>query len=434
MTDHEGREFTPEELQSLQAFADQAALALENARLYATAQDSLTRLRETQAQLVQAAKMSALGQLVSGVAHELNNPLSVIIGYGQLLLSREVPQPMRRPVELMVAQGDRMAKIVRNLLFFARQRPPERGAVDLQSGHRADAGAARQPAHALGHHASRRSFAPRSAGDHRRRPAARAGVPEPAAQRRAGDPRRRRPQGRIVDRARACARTGDVVYAEVIDDGPGIPPRPCRASSSRSSRRRWSGSGTGLGLSVSYGIIEEHGGRLSVQSRPGETMFTLELPVGAAAAATERPARCARCRQRRRGAWRWWWRTSRSVLDLVVALLKEHGWERGRRPTAAGPGSSASSARTYDLIVSDMRMPDGDGADVLHEGARAHDPDAGPALHLHHRRHRQPEALGVPGGRTGAGDREAVPAGACSRTRCARVMLRRLVHRVNALT
>ena len=54
--------------------------------LYATAQDSLTRLRDTQAQLVQAAKMSALGQLVSGVAHELNNPLSVIIGYGQLLL------------------------------------------------------------------------------------------------------------------------------------------------------------------------------------------------------------------------------------------------------------------------------------------------------------------------------------------------------------
>ena len=88
-----GASSPPDELQALQAFADQAALALENARLYATAQDSLTRLRDTQAQLVQAAKMSALGQLVSGVAHELNNPLSVIIGYGQLLLAREVPQP-----------------------------------------------------------------------------------------------------------------------------------------------------------------------------------------------------------------------------------------------------------------------------------------------------------------------------------------------------
>src|SRR5205823_14578885 len=125
-------EFSADELQALQAFADQTALALENARLYTTAQESLARWRETQAQLVQAAKLGALGQLVSGVAHELNNPLSVIIGYGQLLLSRELPGPLRRPIELMVSQGDRMAKIVRNLLYFARQRPPERTSVDLQ--------------------------------------------------------------------------------------------------------------------------------------------------------------------------------------------------------------------------------------------------------------------------------------------------------------
>ena len=83
-----GSTFSREELQTLEALADQASLAFENARLYASARDSLVRLRETQAQLVQAAKMSALGQLVSGVAHELNNPLSVIVGYGQLLLAR----------------------------------------------------------------------------------------------------------------------------------------------------------------------------------------------------------------------------------------------------------------------------------------------------------------------------------------------------------
>ncbi|HET7875679.1 MAG TPA: GAF domain-containing protein, partial [Methylomirabilota bacterium] len=128
-----GRSFSWDELRLLQAFADQAALAFENAQLYATANDSLAKLRDTQAQLVQAGKMSALGQLVSGVAHELNNPLSVIIGYGQLLMTRGVPDPMRRPVELMVQQGDRMSKIVRNLLYFARQRPLEHAPVDLNS-------------------------------------------------------------------------------------------------------------------------------------------------------------------------------------------------------------------------------------------------------------------------------------------------------------
>src|SRR5207245_708002 len=107
------------------------ALAFENARLYASARDSFARLRDTQMQLVHAAKMSALGQLVAGVAHELNNPLSVIVGYGQLLLARELPAAMKRPIEMVVSQADRMAKIARNLLFFSRQRPPERAALDL---------------------------------------------------------------------------------------------------------------------------------------------------------------------------------------------------------------------------------------------------------------------------------------------------------------
>jgi len=129
-----GSTFSREELQTLEALADQAALAFENARLYASARDSLVRLGEKQVQLVQAAKMSALGQLVSGVAHELNNPLSVIVGYGQLLLAREVPTAVLRPIELMVSQADRMAKIVRNLLLFARQRPRQSGAAGRKAG------------------------------------------------------------------------------------------------------------------------------------------------------------------------------------------------------------------------------------------------------------------------------------------------------------
>jgi signal transduction histidine kinase len=356
VADRTGREFSAEELQAVQAFGDQAALALENARLYAAAQDSLTRLRETQAQLVQAAKMSALGQLVSGVAHELNNPLSVIIGYGQLLLSREVPESMHRPVELMVAQGDRMAKIVRNLLFFARQRPPERAAVNLQSVVEQTL-ALRVNQLTLSGITVETAFAPQ--------------LPEIT-----GDAQQleqvflnlllnaeqaileAKPQGRIVVRTRVSA-AADFVYADVLDDGPGISSDALPRVFEPFFTTKMVGSGTGLGLSVSYGILEEHGGRLTVQSRRGETVFTVELPVSRAPEATPKPG-LLRSVPSGEGRVALVVEDEPSVLDLVVTLLKEGGWAVD---VASGGRAGLESVehRAYDLIISDMRMPDGDG-------------------------------------------------------------------------
>jgi PAS domain S-box-containing protein len=366
--DRGGREFSGEELQVVQAFADQTALALENARLYATAQDSLTRLRETQAQLVQAAKMSALGQLVSGVAHELNNPLSVIIGYGQLLLSREVPDTMKRPVELMVAQGDRMAKIVRNLLFFARQRPPERAAVNLQ--------AVVEQTLALRAHQLTLSgitvdtvFAdalPQVIGDAQQLEQVFLNLLLNAEQ----AILEARPQGRIVVRTRVSP-TAEWVYADVVDDGPGIATDALPRVFEPFFTTKMVGSGTGLGLSVSYGILEEHGGRLTVQSRRGETIFTVELPVSRA------PEPAAPAVPRRRlpsgeGRVALVVEDEPSVLDLVVTLLQERGWTVD---VAAGgrAGLEQVERRAYDLIVSDMRMPEGDGAE-LYRRVRAQAP------------------------------------------------------------
>ncbi|HTO13287.1 MAG TPA: GAF domain-containing protein [Candidatus Binatia bacterium] len=356
LADRTGREFTPDELQTLQAFADQAALAFENARLYATAQDSLTRLRETQAQLVQAAKMSALGQLVSGVAHELNNPLSVIIGYGQLLLSREVPAAMRRPVELMVAQGDRMAKIVRNLLFFARQRPPERAAVNLQAVIEQTL-TLRTNQLTLSGISVETEFAP--------------DLPEIT-----GDAQQLeqvflnlllnaeqailevKSQGRILVRTRVSP-NGQTIYADVVDDGPGIAPEAVSRVFEPFFTTKTVGSGTGLGLSVSYGILEEHGGKLSVQSLPGETVFTVELPVTRAPEPAPAPAP-RRVAPSGTGRVALVVEDEPSVLDLVVTLLSQQGW-RVDMASGGRTGLECVERRAYDLVVSDIRMPDGDG-------------------------------------------------------------------------
>jgi signal transduction histidine kinase len=366
--DHTGREFTAEELQVVQAFADQAALALENARLYAAAQDSLTRLRETQAQLVQAAKMSALGQLVSGVAHELNNPLSVIIGYGQLLLAREVPESLRRPVELMVAQGDRMAKIVRNLLFFARQRPPERAAVNLQAVVEQTL-ALRINQLTLSGITVETEFAsdlPEIAGDGQQLEQVFLNLLLNAEQ----AIMEVKPQGRIIVRTRVSA-TGDFVCADVIDDGPGVAPEALPHVFEPFFTTKIVGSGTGLGLSVSYGILEEHGGRLTVQSRRGETVFTVELPVVAVSApVTESAPR--RDVSRGDGHVALVVEDEPSVLDLVVTLLEEVGWS----VDVASGGRAALERvadRAYDLIVSDVRMPDGDGQE-FYAGVRKRAP------------------------------------------------------------
>jgi PAS domain S-box-containing protein len=365
VTDRAGREFTPEELQALQALADQAALAFENARLYESARDSLVRLRETQAQLVQAAKMSALGQLVSGVAHELNNPLSVIIGYGQLLLARETPEPLRRPVELMVSQGDRMAKIVRNLLYFARQRPPERGAVDIHMVLEQTL-ALRLNQLTLSGITVEKDFAkplPVINGDGQQLEQVFLNLLLNAEQ----AILEAKPGGRILLRTRVRP-DGRAIFADVIDDGPGIAPDALPRVFEPFFTTKVVGMGTGLGLSVSYGIAEEHSGRLSVQSRPGETIFTLELPVTEVREYSQDPA-ARRPPVSGIGRAALVVEDEPSVQDFVVTLLGETGW---RVDVASGgrDGFECVRRNAYDLIVSDMRMPEGDGEEFYRKVLR----------------------------------------------------------------
>jgi signal transduction histidine kinase len=364
----QGRRFVRADLDRLASLAVPAALAIEHSRLYEELQARVRELEATQAQLLQAGKLSAVGQLVSGVAHELNNPLSVILGYAQLLSARDLPADLRRPVEMMLAQGGRMAKIVQSLLLFSRQRKAERGAVDVRE-------AIEQPL-------SLRATQLMLSGV---RISASYGEGVPAAE---GDAHQLQQvflnlilnaEQAILGSRVGGQRMGDAirvttgvrvdqgqtwVVITVADNGPGIPRDALPRIFEAFFTTKKVGEGTGLGLSVSYGIIQQHGGRLSVESRPGHTVFTIELP---AATSPPHPRAAERAAVAGTGAGRGRHALvvddEPGVLDLVAALLRQAGWEVA---TATGGRDALERLRgaNYDLVLADMRMPDGSGEDL----------------------------------------------------------------------
>jgi two-component system NtrC family sensor kinase len=155
-------------------------------------------------------------------------------------------------------------------------------------------------------------------------------------------------------------RDGRMVFAEVIDDGPGIPQEALPHVFEPFFTTKTVGTGTGLGLSVSYGIVEEHGGHLVVDSRPGRTVFRLELPVAQSTAARRAAPSGSPMVVTGDGRAALVVEDEASVLDLVVTILSQTGW---RVDVATGGREALERVRRqrYDLIVSDIRMPDGDG-------------------------------------------------------------------------
>ncbi len=269
------REFSSADVNLLIAVGSQISNATERALLYDESRQAYENLRRTQEQLLNSEKMAAVGQLISGVAHELNNPLTAILGYSQLLsASGQVGPQGIEYSEKLYKQAQRTHRIVQNLLSFARQHKPERLPTRINQ-ILEDTLALRDYDLRMGNIRVHLDLAQ--------------DLPVMSA-----DPHQLQQVflnmvNNAVDAILESSEDGDLwvctrsdrakVYVEFTDSGPGV------QEASRVFDPFYTtkpvGKGTGLGLSICYGIVTEHGGTIRVRNLPHRgASFTVELPFG----------------------------------------------------------------------------------------------------------------------------------------------------------
>jgi len=333
--------------------------------------------RRLQEQLLQSEKMSAIGQLIAGVAHDLNNPLASVVGFSDLLgEAADVPPRLAEPLAVIRQEAERASAIVRNLLSFARRQEGERQLQSirpiLESTHQLlknqllaarieltltfEPGLPEVEVHA---NQIKQVFV---------------NIINNAAQAIAST-RAKDGRGRI-EIATKCEPDG--LSVNISDNGPGIPEAVAQRVFEPFFSTKSEGEGTGLGLSISLGIIKEHGGNIAVD--PGGAgsgrgaMFSVELPTGVrgelsplARGAASEPAPAERHEHLRVLVVD----DEPHILHYMQATLESWGHE----VALAHDGSQAlkrALMQPFDLIICDLRMPRLGGREMFHTLARMH--------------------------------------------------------------
>jgi two-component system, NtrC family, sensor kinase len=238
-------------------------------------QKNVETLKNTQAQLIQSEKLSAVGEFVAGVAHELNNPLAAVVGFSEMLKDNEVDTKNRRYLDMIYKSAQRCQKIVQSLLSFARRHQSERKAMSVN-------GMIEAVLEMINYQLRTSNIEvvtqldpslPVVLADGHQIQQVLLNVINNARQ--AMESRQSGGQIKIVTEI-----FGEHVRIVIRDNGPGIPAENLLRIFDPFFTTKQVGQGTGLGLSLCYGIIKEHGGNITPSSRPGEgTTFTIELPL-----------------------------------------------------------------------------------------------------------------------------------------------------------
>jgi len=317
----------------------------------------VTERRAVQQQLLMSSKLASIGELASGVAHELNNPLTGIMGYAQLLTAKQnVPQDVKVDLDRIYGESQRAAKIVQNLLSFARRRKPEKSYFDVNElvQRVLELRDYELRTSNIGVYVDVAADLPWTMADYHQIQQVLLNIIINSEQ----------GVGEVKRRGKIRITTGmkeGCIRISVADNGPGIPAEQVGNVFDPFFTTKEVGSGTGLGLSVCHGIITAHGGNIYLESQKGRgTTFTVELPlVRETEAVIEeiRPAPKVTPPRRDEGAARILIVDDEpAICDILVRALSEHGYQT----------DSASSARTalrkiarngYELCIIDLKMP-----------------------------------------------------------------------------
>ncbi|TAN38467.1 MAG: HAMP domain-containing protein [Nitrospirae bacterium] len=264
-------DFSEESIRLIGIISNNISVALENTKLYEDLKAQMQELKETQEQLIQAAKLAAIGELASNVAHEINNPLTSIMGYAELIREETDLESIMKDIDIISKESIRARNIVQQLLEFARRRPLEVKEVAVNNLLKETVSLVRvQLKDARIKITEQYGNLPVIMGDPNQLKQVFLNILNNAVH-------------SMTDGNRELSITSSTdnsaVHIAITDTGHGIPadvlPRIFEPFFTTKKEK-----GTGLGLSITYKIIQSHRGRIDVRSEIGKgTTFTIVLPV-----------------------------------------------------------------------------------------------------------------------------------------------------------